>query len=416
MMTSPKKSRIWLVIVCGLLIFSLCWMGWRIRHRAAAVPKESSLDSSERAVSSASTPVARSRVMEPDLSETPTLASEDNAATYWREAFALIDRLSAREKSIMREKPRADPPTDEEIAALLVKIDPIILLLQQGAAKTECDWGTSSMELNKPLPHVSKGVILVQIALWDAEQRIASQPDEAMQNITALQTFALSFDHLLLGGLLNAGFHANAYRFISENALHLDKPNRLTLLATMNSSRLVESLQKSLLTEIDFTRTVFSHLAAGKKPDGSPLEPKSEIAEYQAFYGTTPIEIAQNRIGYEQMIELVANSLVASEEKFEAEKDRLLTKYPAMYSPGVEMYAGARQSARRTLTMHHLVRAGLMVMDEGPAALTRTPDPITGRPYHYRVIDDQGAFELESDVRHKDKPIKLTFGAKEQAP
>ncbi|HEX8372948.1 MAG TPA: hypothetical protein VF585_09220 [Chthoniobacterales bacterium] len=100
----PAARRLLLTIgalVTVLLLAILFWSG-TLRDEAHARKKSKrSVSASSAQHPNAST---RSRMIEADAEEKPKLSAKDNAATDWRKAFALADRLNDREKGHPQEK------------------------------------------------------------------------------------------------------------------------------------------------------------------------------------------------------------------------------------------------------------------------------------------------------------------------
>src|SRR5207248_831999 len=76
----------------------------------------------------------------PPAASPPAAAPAENAATYYRQAFALLPQ-KPDDPDIKAMKEAGDgPPTPAEVA-LVRKYDPAAQLLRRGAAVPRCDWG-----------------------------------------------------------------------------------------------------------------------------------------------------------------------------------------------------------------------------------------------------------------------------------
>ena len=76
-----------------------------------------------------------------------------NAATVYRQAFAIFDALSKEQQYMVTDwRTNLDPSVAAELCE---KIQPICDLVHQAAAATNCDWGLGPIKYTSLLPHLN---------------------------------------------------------------------------------------------------------------------------------------------------------------------------------------------------------------------------------------------------------------------
>jgi hypothetical protein len=395
-----------------LLVAFLCWDGAAGSETHEAKRSRPLVSAGAREQPNAAT---RSRMIEAEIDpkKKRVLSARDNAATEWRKAFALSDKLSDREKAVLNLEVSLDPPAPEaEIAMLLKKIAPIIALLRRGAVKPGCHWGISPSS-DTPLAYLSKARFVSIVALFDASERIDAQPTEAAENLIAMQRLGNSLDVTIFGGAHNSGIQERVILFLARHGDSLPPATRSYLRANLLSEEaLVGAFQESFRSEEVFIKNTFAAWKAGRNDNGQPLS-TADIENLQRYVGKTPDDLRVSEERARKMASAMGGILYMPDGTFQKWESQFRANNP---TPKVDDSVDSlhinvfmRERARETIVTQAMGRAALAIMDEGASALGRYSDPLTGKAFGYRVVDGNGSFQLQSEVIRKGQPVKLTF-------
>ena len=343
--------------------------------------------------------VTRSRMIEPDPTET-RLSAKDNAATDYRKAFALIEKLTPRELAIMNSKTPQPSASDTENTALLEKISPLLAALEAGANKSGCDWGIRHLDGGKLISFLTPARTLFQIALWDAAQHISEEPEKAVRDLYAVHQLANNLDLGFTSGLMNGAIQERIAEFVGEHAEQLTPDFRAFLVIYLDNAQLSDSFERSLKSESDLGQTWIQTLRSGYHSDGTPLTDAERAAWLPTQYGKDFVEVLDKN---QRVASELNQSLFWSDKKF----GDWLRQHQATLN--ITVYSKVRDDMRAEIVRHMMVSAGLTVLNDGAAALTRYPDPFSAEKFQYRLANDGNSFELQSTVLQKGKPVSLTF-------
>ncbi|MEO7932012.1 MAG: hypothetical protein ABIT76_02530 [Chthoniobacterales bacterium] len=402
-----KKRRL-LLIVGGQIIF-WCTMWFSIHQGTQRQRMEEKNPPSARPVAIPFGTAVRSRMIEADPAET-RLSAKDNAANDYRRAFALLEKLTKREKDMMSYRAvLKEEPSAVEVEALLTKIEPIIALLREGAAKPACDWRLHDLRTLTTTTHMSKAWDLAQIAFWDAKQRVHDQPNSSVADVRALNQLSNSMDAGTGSSLNHLGTQALISQFIKDWAAELPAQDRRELLTMWIQPDFLAVAQSCNRSEIETNLQLIDLYKSGVDFEGKPL---SEWTKRMGagLFGSDSATQKRTRKGFEKLARVADESVFWSDEKFD-QWCQQVADMPTWEdgSNPIQTFAGIRRDLRTSLRQRAMTAAGLALMDEGMAALARFPDPLNGETFQYRVMDDQNAFQLQSTVLHKGKPVSLTF-------
>ncbi|HEX8372947.1 MAG TPA: hypothetical protein VF585_09215 [Chthoniobacterales bacterium] len=270
---------------------------------------------------------------------------------------------------------------------------------------------------DSPIP-IEKIILLSSIGYFDARLRVQTQPAETVKNLKAMERLGNSQDGTLIASWANSFVQTRIVTFIAEHGETLPPALRANLSSgVLGEAALVAAFQESIRGEQSLSENAYAALEAGRKENGDPLSgiEKRVVAR---MMGTTPDEIRQHAERLRIITAKLGESLYMRDEKFRRWQADFRARHPAPSAEGpvehMEGHMSFRETARSTIVTQAMARAALSIFDQGPSALTRYRDPLTGKVFGYRVVDANGSFELQSEVLRNDKPVTLTFqrGAK----
>ncbi len=355
----------------------------------------------------ASEDAADRETMTNQVAESPTT----NAATIYRQAFALFDLLTDEQKGLVKDW-RTNVNAEVE-AELCRKIQPICDLMHQAAAVSNCDW-----EVERPitfetlLPHLSPCRGLARAITWRVAHCRDGDPTGAIGDLVATVRLGQNVSPgVVIEHLVGLAIQGLVIDSAAGNADALAATGDRRLVQLFNDTRYDESLRRAFEEEAGILSRLADTLAA-MPPDEAMQELKStfEADSYRSVLET--IEAGQGISSIRQAAELSREWA----EKLglpEAEYHEWLTHLQAVMrtNPIAVIFLGAleiteNKTQRATISAAMLV-AGFAVMSDGPNALLSRPDPATGRPFTYTQTAD--GFELQSGYQFKGEPVKLRF-------
>lgn len=402
---SDRRFPILLWTAALVITAGLGWFFWTSSSTEPAPVKFAAGKKAELSLTASAS--SRSRAIEQDSEET-RLKSSENAATFYRKAYALLDQLSQRENAVMDDRNPARPaPIAEEIAALLAKIRPIIALLREGSLRTECEWNDGELSIwNSPFQSTSKALLLAHVALWDASQRVKNQPQESVENFQAVDRLGNTIQAAFVGGLVNVAIHSKMAKFISVHGNEFSAAERKQLAENLASSELKASLQAAYSAENLFNRNTLESIKSGRKPDGTPFTPEEEKI-HEALKQQYAGKLDKALVDCQNLGDGLKNSLDWSDQEFTQWMNQF--KQTAAAPDNLPMYLMMRENMRAGLVRQKMTAAGLMVLDGGLNVLSQIKDPISYNSFSYKISPDKNSFELQSIVTAKGKPVSLTF-------
>ena len=139
-----------------------------------------------------------------------------NAADIYRQAFAVLPKLTDAEQKLMRGQ-----PSDADPAALSSKLVPALELYRQAARMENCDWGFDLQKTGPEtlLPHISPLINLARAATWEAERVKATDPAAFVAwHEDALRSAAHAGEGaFLISGLVEASIRQRSLAALSTN-------------------------------------------------------------------------------------------------------------------------------------------------------------------------------------------------------
>ena len=168
--------------LCGLALLLL--LGWLVLRENASTSDQSV---GVATVTPSAPPATPLFTPDEEVSrKTPTNQVAEvvtNAATIYRQAFALFDALSKEEKDLIR---GGATNVDASVAAELCgKIQPICDLMHQAAAVSNCDWGVEQpITVTTRFPYLQSSRDLARAAVWSVAH-CRTDPSSAVDDLIA---------------------------------------------------------------------------------------------------------------------------------------------------------------------------------------------------------------------------------------
>ena len=128
---------------------------------------------------------------------------ESNAASIYRQAFALCDALSTTNKTILSDwRTKVDTAVEVELCE---QLRPICDLLHQASTVTNCDWGITPLDYDTKLPHLASARNLGRAAIWCAPHCRQNEASAATDDLVATVRLGLqaSQGRALVGYFVN---------------------------------------------------------------------------------------------------------------------------------------------------------------------------------------------------------------------
>lgn len=355
----------------------------------------------------------------------PRLPPEQNAATYYRQAFQAMPKGKRSQAEIeVYEK----SPLDAVALGLLNRYETALTLMLRGAALKQCNWELKYEEgLELLLPHLAPVRTLGRMACLEARLLFQQgQDEEAFQTLTAVMVMArhLGSDPILVCLLFQVVVESCAAETAAANLVGRGAPalrgfsSRLDGLP--DSATLPETMFMERVMCLDYLRKRSSE---GRGEQALRfmffLPPVFKVGDRQAEqralcdavrkYGGLEKCCDETEPFYDELARMAAlpfRDSLAAEEAFrkKAEAANPLAK---VLLPGLlrSLYPAAKIEAQRAM-----LRAAIDIVSQGQQALARHRDPFGDGPFEYRPLPE-GGFELKSKVPTLDnKPVTLTVG------
>jgi len=334
-----------------------------------------------------------------------------NAATLYRQAFAIYDALSKEQKDLTAGGRTNDVSVEAELCE---KIQPICDLMHQAAATTNYDWGLGQPVSVNPLPpYLSPCRNLARAAVWSAAHCRTNDPSAAVEDLIATSRLGqnVSSPATLLAHLVDLAIQGLVIHSVAENASLLASADDTRLVELLSAANYDEGLRRAFEQEADST--------AREADTAASLPPEEAIAELRKFFG---LDASSSELGPMGPVQMIAYLRQAADlqrqygqalEMPEAEYSEWLANLQAAANanPLVGMFVSSfRPAVDKTQAMtvnSAMAVAGLAVMQNGTDALPSHPDPTTGQPFAYKQTPD--GFELESSFQVAEKSLKLSF-------
>jgi len=300
----------------------------------------------------------------------------ENAAVSYRQAFALMPRLSEAEQRIVRDFRTV--PLNEAGAAIIQKSLPALNMLLRGAAAKGCDWSAEKQQGSQALmAHSSPARQLARLACLRAGYDLKEgKPQAAIDDLMAALTLGrhVGTDTPMICYLVRVAIESLV---IDTTAAHLTTLDRTFLKALMERLERVPaggSLATMFKAEKEF--------AGENVPAGHPLL-KDAVELYEELGGIADLPPGE----FEKKVKTMRNPL-------------LQVLGPAAVRTS---YLGAEARSKTAM-----LKAAIAVLLLGDEAIKYVKDPCGDGPFAYTKL--KTGFRLQGKLMDRSKPVTLTVG------
>ncbi len=175
-----------------------------------------------------------------------------NAADLYRKAFALYDALSDQEKKILGDW-RTEPDGDQA-AQLCATVVPILDLMHQATALTNCDWGLGPLALDAfaaYTPYMNHCRSLARTAAWGASHCRTDNSAAAVDDVLAsLQMAHHESQFALISFLVDTAIQGMATTVVAENASRLSGADRQRVILALKDPQYEEDFYRAIEQEV----------------------------------------------------------------------------------------------------------------------------------------------------------------------
>ena len=381
-----------IIIVAGVLILLV------IQHQAHVKLREENQPLRQQPTGTAgSDTAAPPPVEEASAVPTPSGSVKTNAADFYRKAFAVYDALSKEEKKVLGDW-KAEGVTDQ-VAQLCEKVAPILDLMHEAAAQTNCDWGLGPMTReNNPifLHYYDWCRALARTSIWRAAHCRADNLTRITDDLLAnLQLAHQVPPSAVMGFLVNTAIQGQVTDFIVKNASTFAAPESDRLIQALNDPAYEEDFFRAIEQEAEFASSATEKDIPELSKNAPSPGDRDRVAAMMRQVPDMEREYAGVLTQTETQYQLWLGRMQA------AQTTNLFLK---MLWPALENVV---DRARATVVQRAMVSAGLTVLQSGPEALSTYPDPATGQPFQYQQTAD--GFQLQSVYQRKGQPITMVF-------
>jgi len=351
-----------LVVVCAIAVLAAVPLALLVHHALAANPQ----------------PPAR------PAPAASTTRPSDNAATLYRQAFAII---SENNLGAAIPDARDTTSTDPATSHLLQRAQPVTQLLHRAADMKSADWTMvyNAEGLAQFMSDLSQARTLSRLAAVRARYLFAQgQTPQAADELLAIIALArhLSAEPIVVGRMSAVGIETLA---ITQAAEHLPRFSRQSLddfPARLQRLPAMHSLKQVVQGEKKYAMATFSNVP-GVGATGT----------FRAFYDG------------------MADAVIAPPDQFDKAWATMQQQASAA-GPFATIILPAmlrvRQNDDRLSALRAMLFAAITVQRDGEAALKTAKDPFADGPFTCRKLP--AGFELQSKLKINNKPATLTVG------
>ena len=404
--SQSKTTRYVVAGLCGLAL--LLVIGWLALRKSP--PPSPDLPPARAVNISPNVPQFTPDNAVPHETPTNTIAESapipTNAATVYRQAFAIFDALSKEQKYMVTDwRTNVDPSVAAELCE---KIQPICDLVHQAAAATNCDWGLGPIKYTSLLPHLNPCRYLARTVVWSAAHCRTNDPSAVVDDLVSASRLGqnVALTPVVVGHLVNLSIQQTVIDFATMQASTLAGDSRLVQL--LNGFNYDEELRRVIDQDAGMSDRTAAAIATM-----SPEEIKQMVDAFQSSgVQLPPMEPTQMSAYIRQKADLqrqYAQTLALPEADYHEwltslDAIRKTNPFAEQFLSNIEVILTKTQAMAVYSAM---AAAGLVVMQGGPGALQSHLDPSTGRPFTYTQTAD--GFDLESSFQFRGKSLTLSF-------
>ncbi len=359
-------------------------------------------------------PVFQVLPAEPPVTQ-PQESPVTNAATLYRQAFALYDALSKEEKVMLADS-RTNVDASVE-AELCEKIRPICDLMHEATVVTNCDWGIEPLAIETELQFLSflsPSRACVGAAIWSANHCRKSDSTRATDDVlSALRLGKQVSQACIIGSLVDIGIQGIAAYGVASNLNSFRGVDGQRLAAAIGDAAYAEAPARAMEQDATMVDRFAARLATLPQAEFEKeieklttalvgMRPPPKMDQAAAADALNQIADLQRELG-----KLLASGSEAEYEAWQRESDELQKSNP-LAKLLLAALDGVVDKVQRAVITREMLIAALAVAETGTDALTTHPDPATGQPFIYTETAD--GFELQSGYQTTNgPPLKMQF-------
>ncbi len=276
---------------------------------------------------------------------------------------------------------------------------PILDLMHEAAAQTNCDWGLAPMTMENNMsfmPYNNWCRALSRTLIWRAAHCRADNPtrltDALLEDLQLAHRVPTSG---VMGFMINTVIQEHVTSFIAGHASRFVTPESDRLIQALNDPVYEEDFFHAFEQEAEFSsRAVETDIRELTKDAPSQVD-RDRVA---AILRQIP-EMEREYAGVLTQTEAQYQLWFARMQAAQATNPLLKGLWPAIENI-VDL-------GRATVVQRAMASAGLLVQQSGTEALATFPDPATDQPFQYQPTAD--GFQLRSVYERKGQPITMIF-------
>jgi hypothetical protein len=367
-------------------------------------------------------PVEPNGKIEKITEETETVPDEEeregvNASIAYRKAFTIYAGLTDEDKALLR-RPAPELPA-AKAAALFKKIQPIMELLRGAQDADYCEWGTGNLAYGRPLPHLARALDLGTVAVWSADYRFASNPEEAFVDLQAQAGLGDNLADTIAGWHTQMTMESLAGNMVRQHTAQLTADSADSAVDFASSTSITDNLRRAIESEVDSIEALAEKLQAQPpeersrslellrarfQPAGGKIDAKLEAKMLEESWLTEELQLIRDLAG--QIGEEMLSSPKEYESWWEYAQQRFFKNHPlaALVLPS---FGSLRGPVDRYLVERSMLYSGFSIIRDEEEDSRNYNDPYTDTPYAY--VKKGTGFELRSHFTEGGKPLVMTF-------
>jgi cell division septation protein DedD len=330
-----------------------------------------------------------------------------NAATLYRQAFALYGALSKDEKGILVDwRTNVDASVEAELCE---KMRPICDLMHKATAVTNCDWGIEPLTYDSKLPHLNPARAVSRATIWNAAHCRANDAPSASEDVLSTLRLGKSVSSsALIGSLVDVAIQGIAESYLAANIGLFRVAEGKRLSASLSDLIYVGEPSLAMEQEASMVERFVPKLASMP-----PEELEKNISQLLDGQNASEMDRAALLVGFQQIVDsqralakVLASGSTDEYEAWQQSSAELQNSNP-LAKGFLAAYERVVDKWDRAAINRAFVEAALAVAEEGASALQSHPDPSNGQPFVYTETSD--GFQLQSGYKTNGVTLTMQF-------
>jgi hypothetical protein len=351
-----------------------------------------------------------------------------NAALHYWRGFAAMPSIDAQSEDSKLVASWDSAPIDSRVEQLLARCRPSLDLLVRSTSIRECDWGLTIIEDGPSLlvPHLPEARNASALLCLRARSELAAgNTAAAMDDLIGtliLSRHLAAGDSTIISALVSHSIETRAVETLAKRLSRFDVVALRDLSRRLGQLPARAALDKLLKGEeealVDWLRRKIRAGIADGHGDATAKELSSALlwndAEGKTLLAgarSSPEQILQDLDATSAFLVKLAPFIKAPPAEFSAKSAELLGQADAanawvhLLAPGITRLRGTRAE---TVARFALLEAAVAIQLDGPEALTKQKDPVTGSPIE-RISLERG-YELRAPEVPGQPAVSLKVG------